>query len=261
MLQRHTFLFLNLLFAVIGRRTVVSFVPTATTLSKPSPSARIRSLRESPRDNDDNDDQPSPSSPSSIFDKEPEQADNALVSSALSRFTSPRIDDPYLPLSDALVAQIVAPSLQIAWLALNRAPSPTWLQPIFARAQLLGNGAGSLLAPTLIHGAALATCWLVSALAAKCYEREAIAVNPETKGYGTVLSRVLQAGSFATGLLIFSTQVDVYAHYGYVQFGDSPETDLRLQVAVVEGINDVFFEAVTLLSWRLYLAYQSRKRL
>jgi hypothetical protein len=207
-------------------------------------------LAESPNDsnNKNDDDSKSPSNPS-------------ILDATLSRFTAPRIDDPYLPLSDALVAQIIAPSLQISWLSLNRAPSPSWLQPIFDKSQLLGNGAGSLLAPTLIHGAALATCWLVGALAARAYEREAIAVNPDTKGYGTVLARLLQAGSFATGVLILGTQVDVYLQNGYIQWGDSPETDFRLQVALVEGINDVFFEALTIGFWRLYLAYQSSKRL
>lgn len=182
-------------------------------------------------------------------------------SSILSRFTSPRLDDPFLPLSDAGVAQIMAPSLQIAWLASNQAPAPTWLQPVFGTSQLIGNGAGSLLAPTLIHGAALATCWLVGALAARAYERDAIAVNPVTKSYATVIRRVVQAGCFATGLLILATQFDIYTEYGYVQLGDSPETDFRLQVALIEGVNDVFFEAITLLTWRLYLAFQSSKRL
>lgn len=75
----------------------------------------------------------------------------SIVSSALTRFTSPRIDDPFLPLSDALVAQIIAPTMQIAFLASSGAARPSWLQPIFSKEQLLGNGSGSLLAPTLIH--------------------------------------------------------------------------------------------------------------
>ena len=194
-------------------------------------------------------------------DTQQDASSSSFLSSAVSRFTSPRLDDPFLPLSDALVAQIIAPSLQIAWLSLNHAPSPTWLQPIFGKSQLIGNGAGSLLAPTLIHGAALATCWLVGALAARAYERDAIAVHPQTGSYGIVLARVVQAGCFATGVLILGTQWDLYSHFGYVQWGDSPETDFRLQVALVEAVNDVFFEAITLVSWRLYLAYQSRKRM
>jgi hypothetical protein len=177
------------------------------------------------------------------------------------RFTNPRLDDPGLPLTEAGLAQICAPSLQIAWLSLLQAPTPTWCQPLFRSEQLLGNGAGSLLAPTLIHGAALATCWLLGALAARAYERPAFAVDPVTKSYTTVVRGVLQAGCGATGILILATQADVYLHYGYIQFGDSPETDFRLQVALVEGVQDVFFEGLTLISWRLFLARQSAQRL
>jgi len=48
----------------------------------------------------------------------------------LRRFTAPRIDDPGLPLSDVLVAQVIAPSLQIAWLSAAHAPQPSWLKPV-----------------------------------------------------------------------------------------------------------------------------------
>jgi hypothetical protein len=196
----------------------------------------------------------------------PEIEPSTTPSSAASppwtdRFTNPRLDDPGLPLTEAGLAQICAPSLQIAWLSLLQAPSPTWCQPLFRSQQLLGNGAGSLLAPTLIHGAALATCWLLGALAARAYERDAFAVDPVTKSYTTVVRRVLQAGCGATGILILATQADVYLHYGYIQFGDGPDTDFRLQVALVEGMQDVFFEGLTLISWRLFLARQSAQRL
>lgn len=179
------------------------------------------------------------------------------VDSVLSRFTSPRVDDPFLPLSDVLVAQIVAPGLQVAWLSLNRAPSPSWIKPFFGYA-----GPGSLLAPTLVHGAALATCFVVGALAARAYEFDAIVpqkTNKDKWDYSKVIARVLQAGAFATGVLILGTQFDLYTHYGYVQLGDSPETDFRLQVAVVELTNDIVFEAISLLSWRIYLAKQSER--
>jgi hypothetical protein len=178
----------------------------------------------------------------------------------LSRFTSPVIDDPALPLSDVLVAQIIAPSIQVVWLSLNHAPMPGWLRPIFDTNAQLFAARGSLVAPALIHGAALASCWIVGALAAKTYERAGIAPtegdNPT--GYGTVLWRVVQAGAFATGLLIMATQADLLLEYKgeWVQPGGSPEIDLRLLTATVEVLNDVFFEAVCLISWRLFLARQ-----
>lgn len=169
----------------------------------------------------------------------------------LSRFISPKIADPFLPLNDALVAQVIAPSLQIGWLALNHAPSPSWSQPIFAPSSLYALK-GSLIAPTLIHGAALTTCWLLGALAARAYEKEAGEMP-------TTLIRVVQAGAFASGVLIMSTQVDLFWEFGrWVQLGESPEIDFRLQVAVVEMVNDIFFEALCLTSWRLFLANQQQ---
>lgn len=62
----------------------------------------------------------------------------------------------------------------------------------------------------------------------------------------------MKAGAFATGILIVSTQIDLLLEFKrYVQVGESEETDLRLLVAMVEVINDVFFEAVVLSSWRI----------
>jgi hypothetical protein len=94
--------------------------------------------------------------------------------SILQRFLSPKIDDPGLPLTDVLLAQIVAPSFQTFWIFAAHAPSPSWLRPL---GSYLGEAPelaprGSLLAPTLIHGAGLAVCWLAGALAARFYEKE-----------------------------------------------------------------------------------------
>ena len=188
-----------------------------------------------------------------IFMSEPEkQGDSGL----LVRFTDPVIDDPGLPLADTLVAQIVAPSMQVFWLSLVHAPSPTWLRPIFDNT--LWQMRGSLVAPTLIHGAALAFCWLAGALAAQAYRREAF--DPTVDGYGTVVLRTAQAGAFATGLLILGTQLDLFVEYGrYVQLGESEEIDLRLVSAAVEVINDVIFEASCITSSRLFLAFMTAR--
>lgn len=173
-----------------------------------------------------------------------------------SRFLSPRIDDPNLLLADAGMAQIVAPTLQVFWLGLNQAPPPSWLRPIGG-----SMARGSLLAPTLIHGAALAICWILGALAARSYESEAF--TPSTtehdgNNYTPILLRTIQAGCFSTGLLVLSTQLDLLAEFQrYVQPGESEEIDFRLLTALVEVINDVFFEAVTMISWRLFVARQN----
>ena len=102
----------------------------------------------------------------------------------------------------------------------------------------------------------MATCWLLGALAAKAYEREGL-VRSNQGSYAPVVTRVVKAGAAACGVLILATQVDLWMQYGYVQLGDSPETDFRLYQALVEVVNDIFFEAVCLLTWRLFLAKQS----
>lgn len=178
----------------------------------------------------------------------------------IKRFISPRIDDPFLPCVDASIAQIVAPTLQIYWLSVNQAPSPTWLRPI---GSALFTGRGSLVAPTLIHGAALATCWILGALAARAYEKDAIigASSEADDGkttYNRVLLRVFQAGAFSTGILILSTQLDLFLEFKrFVQPGESDDIDFRLLTALIELLNDVFFEAVTIVTWRLFLARQN----
>ena len=175
----------------------------------------------------------------------------------LDRFLSPRIDDIGLPLADALVAQIVAPSFQVFWIGISHAPLPTWLRPL---SNSMWDTRGSLVAPTLIHGASLACCWLAGALAAKAFESDAFNVSGG-RGYGTVIARTIKGGAFATGLLILSTQTDLLIEFGqYVQLGDSEETDFRLLTAGVEVINDIIFEAVALFSWRIYRASLTAER-
>jgi len=190
--------------------------------------------------------------------KEDEEQSNTL----LQRFTDPIIDDPGLPLTDILIAQIVAPTLQIYWIVANHAPTPSWLLPIssyFGSAPELAPR-GSFLAPALIHGAGLAVCWMLGALASKSFERDAFTLKGSKRAslfdnigrYDNVIKSTVKAGAFASGVLIFSTQIDLLLEFGrYVQFGESEEIDLRLLVAAVEVINDIFFEAVVITSWRL----------
>ena len=187
------------------------------------------------------------------------------LNSIVQRFLSPRLDDPFLPLVDASMAQIVAPFIQICWLRVFQYSDPSWLRPMFTSSvNVLGaTQRGALLAPALIHGAALASCWLVGALAAKAYEQEAIAPREvsaidtnKSVDYTNVLVRVCQAGAFATGVLLLSTQFDLFLdfHGTIVQLGDSPESDVRILLALSEVIQDIVFEAITLITWRLYLA-------
>jgi hypothetical protein len=173
------------------------------------------------------------------------QQSTQMKENFLDRFTSPKIEDPVLPLTEAGIAQIVAPTIQLFWLRSMQSPFPSWTTPLYDYTFM---PRGYLLAPTLIHGAGLACCWLLGSLAARGFEREAYEGDLKT-----VLFSTARAGAFATGLLIFGTQIDLYFDMGgYVQIGDSPETDLRIYRALVEIINDVFFEAITLFSWRAF---------
>jgi len=163
----------------------------------------------------------------------------------LDRFVDPKIEDPALPLTEAGIAQIVAPSLQLFLLTSIQSPLPSWATPLYDYTFL---PRGYLLAPTLIHGAGLACCWLLGCLAARGFEREAYEGD-----LPVVLLSTVRAGAFACGIFILATQIDLYQDMrGFVQIGDSPETDLRIYQASVETINDIFFEAITLLSWRAF---------
>ena len=176
----------------------------------------------------------------------------------LSRFVAPRIDDIGLPIADAMVAQVVAPSFQILAISLTRTPIPMWLRP---GTDVLFPTRGSLLAPTLIHGAGLACCWVLGALAARAFESEAFDVSGG-KGYGEPISRTLKAGAFATGMLILATQIDLQQEFGgyFVQFGDSDATDIRIAQALDDVLKDILFEASTLFGWRMYRASLTAQR-
>ena len=175
----------------------------------------------------------------------------------LSRFVAPRIDDIGLPIADAMVAQVVAPSFQILAISLTRTPIPMWLRP---GTDVLFPTRGSLLAPTLIHGAGLACCWVLGALAARAFESEAFDVSGG-RGYGEPIARTLKAGAFATGMLILATQIDLQNEFGgYVQFGYSDATDIRIAQALDDVLKDIFFEASTLFGWRMYRASLTAQR-
>jgi hypothetical protein len=174
-------------------------------------------------------------------DNEGSDDDNGL----LDRFLKPKIDDPALPLTEAGIAQIAGPTLQLFWLVSLNSPYPSWATPLY---DPTFPSQGAFLVPTLIHGAALSCCWLLGCLAAKAYEQSAY------KGtFGSVTASTVKAGAFACGILILGTQFDLYQEYGgYVQLGDSAEADLRIYRASVEVINDIFFAVATLLPWRLF---------
>jgi hypothetical protein len=178
----------------------------------------------------------------------------ATTSTILQRFSNPIIDDPFMPLTEAGLVQIVAPTMQLFWLIylVNSPYYPSWAQPLV---DTTFPTQGAFVVPTLIHGAALACCWLLGCLAAKAYETPNFRVNHDEsdRGYPRIVSTTIQAGAFACGILILATQWDLYQEFhGYVQWGESALVDARIYQAVVEVINDIVFQFIVLLSWRLF---------
>ena len=172
------------------------------------------------------------------------------ASRILQRFSNPIIDDPAMPLTEAGLVQIVAPTMQLFWLVNLESPYPSWAQPLV---DTTFTTQGAFVAPTLIHGAGLACCWLLGCLAAKAYEKPNFRFDNEQGGYTRIVSSTVQAGAFACGILILATQIDLYQEFhGYVQLGESALIDARIYRALVEVVNDIFFEFMVLLSWRLF---------
>ena len=130
--------------------------------------------------------------------------------SLLTPFVDPRIDDIGLPLADTLIAGVVAPVSEVFICGVRRY-SPSWLVATLPATSAVNN-ALRLSPATLSHGAILASCWLLGALASRSFEREAFDVNTESgkTSYSEVLKRVLAGGAFASGLLIVSTQADLF---------------------------------------------------
>lgn len=173
--------------------------------------------------------------------------------SLVNRFWNPVIDDPMLPLTEAGLVQVVGPTLQLFWLVSRNSPYPSWATPMY---DYTFSPEGAFLAPTLIHGAGLAICWTMGCLAAQAYETKNFRVDdslPKEEEYTRITWNTIKAGAFACGILILATQADLYQEFGrFVQAGESKETDIRIYRAVVELINDIFFEFATLVPWRLF---------
>ena len=170
-------------------------------------------------------------------------------------FVNPRIDDRGLPLADSLIAGIVAPITEV-FICGYRQYSPSWLIATLPATSAFNN-AIRLFPATLSHGAVLATCWVLGALASRSYEKEAFDVNIEEgkTSYAEPIKRVLKGGAFASGLLIVSTQTDLYTEYGrWVQPNETPEIDLRLLTAFAELFLDISVEAAWMIFWRVYRA-------
>ena len=177
----------------------------------------------------------------------------AIGRTVVARFASPIVDDQGLIIADALVAGIVAPGLEIITCTALGFPLPSW-SGVF--------GARRLVAPTLLRGATLSTCWFGGALSARLYARDAYDFPPPNGAddrFAVTFKRTLQAGAFATALLIFSTQLRLLLIFGFwPQLGDSPASDAEILRQFSDLVRDGLTEALVLMSWRLTRTELSR---
>ena len=133
-------------------------------------STPIATRRPSPRlcaPVDDDDDSGPPASADYEADYEAGiKAGRSLREQVAGRFLSPIIDDPGLPIADSLVCACGA--MFVAALALvGVLPRPSWLTPLADVPQIR---ALPYVLPAVSHGAALAGCWLLGALAGNAFE-------------------------------------------------------------------------------------------
>ena len=136
-------------------------------------------------------------------------------------------------------------------------PAPSWLVAMPLPAGIDWRGIPYILS-TIEHGAALAACWILGALAASAYESEAF-----TGTWQTALARTWRGGAFAIGVLIFSTQLSLYVSLSTqgldpytipTQAGvdSNSAADSQILKTAFELICDVAVQAVQLTLFRLY---------
>ncbi len=166
-----------------------------------------------------------------------------------SRFLSPRIDDRGLPIADSLV--VVSGTIGLAIFSLSGVVPgrPSWLVP---PPLLSGLPRGLPYIPAALnHGAALAVCWLLGALAASAFEKEAFCGS-----LADALARTWKAGAFATGVLLLCTQFATYSTLSAAGIDpvdtSSAALDLRLSSVASEVVADVAVQAVGLTAFRTF---------
>ena len=167
-----------------------------------------------------------------------------------ARFMRPTIDDPGLPYADALVC--VCGASFVASIALvGIIPRPSWLVPLLPPGvEATGLRGLPYILPAVSHGAGLASCWTLGALAAAAFEAGAYR--------GTLreaLGRTWRAGAFAVGVLLLSSQLDTSVSLslsGVDPLGASEEADIRALTTAFEVLVDVAVQAVGLTAFRIF---------
>ena len=174
----------------------------------------------------------------------------------VSRFATPVIDDPGLPISDALV--VICATLGLASLCLSAPPGvprPGWLAPLAGAPGWRGL---PYILPAFAHGAGLALCWLPGALAAEAFEQGAYRGT-----WGEALRRTWRGGAFAIGLLVLATQLTTYVSFSAAGlepvYGSSDIGDMRLARITDEVILDSVVQGVALTAFRVFRWADARR--
>jgi hypothetical protein len=182
----------------------------------------------------------------------PPPPDDAELPSWVRRFFAPVVDDPGLPIADALVCLSVPVLLATVILA-GGLPRPSWLvaAPWVPRVRAL-----PFVLPALGHGLSLASCWMLGAFAAAAYRKDAFGATGRP---ADVLKATWAAGAFASGLLIVVVQAQLAAQFGagvqgsFAEAGfPSTAADFTVVQRTAELALDIGAEAVAMTGWRLY---------
>jgi len=144
--------------------SLLAVVPVSNCFVSPLPhiplSRNLKSLRSNQKDNPDG----PPRSSEDQFNVDElksawsmgKEAGNGIRKEVVRRFQDPKIDDVGLIITDALVAGIIAPGIEIFLTVGSGSPLPHWVYP-----------SSGLITSVLVRGATLAACFVAGAFAAE----------------------------------------------------------------------------------------------
>jgi len=131
-------------------------------------------------------------------------------------------------------------------------PQPSWLFPLLPAGVAPIRGLPYIV-PAVSHGAGLAACWLLGALAAGAFSSEAYSGT-----LGAALSRTWKAGAFATGMLLLCTQLVTFVTLTAQGIDALDPADVlakgeaTILTTADEVIFDVIVQATGLTAFRVY---------